>query len=270
MTGRRFRCRILGRLGKQVPQLLILLILEENFGLTKKWTCRVFPNRAPWGCIRFGDLGDVKWGPNRKTLMLICKTDFEQENQPFADWPATSSSWSFAIMKNATTNVGSGRILILTILRLYSQLLLYRTGLGLRFRVRYIRNPVHIRIPDCTKHTVSCFCGTEIFGPVCANSGIAESGIRAIDCFGRSYHNFHTLQKVFQKMKNRQSFWISKHFLTHRRQALNIISGISSDKTSRPFLIPWINFENLYLYCRSCWYELSLDMGLEFSQNLPK
>ena len=29
---------------------------------------------------------------------------------------------------------------------------------------------------------MSCFCGTEILGPVCANSGIAESGIRVIDC----------------------------------------------------------------------------------------
>ena len=48
--------------------------------------------------------------------------------------------------------------------------------LGLRFRVRYIR------ISDCTKDTVSCFCGTEILGPVCANSGTTESGIRVIDC----------------------------------------------------------------------------------------
>ena len=44
--------------------------------------------------------------------------------------------------------------------------------LGLRFRVRYIR------IPECTKHTVSCF----FLGPVCANSGITESRIRVIDC----------------------------------------------------------------------------------------
>ena len=60
--------------------------------------------------------------------------------------------------------------------------------LGQRFRVRYTRNPVYpneiryIPIPDCTKYTVSCFCGTEILGPVCGNSGITESGIRMIDC----------------------------------------------------------------------------------------
>ena len=31
-------------------------------------------------------------------------------------------------------------------------------GLGLRFRVRYIRNPVYPNTRLCTKHTVSCFC----------------------------------------------------------------------------------------------------------------
>ena len=50
-------------------------------------------------------------------------------------------------------------------------------GLGLRFRVRYIKNPVYPNTKDCTKHTVNCFCGTEILGPVCANSGIAESPV---------------------------------------------------------------------------------------------
>ena len=62
------------------------------------------------------------------------------------------------------------------------------TGLGLGvgtkiLRIRYIRNPVYPNTRLCTKHTVSCFCGTEILGPVCANYGIiTESGIRAIDC----------------------------------------------------------------------------------------
>ena len=31
-------------------------------------------------------------------------------------------------------------------------------GLGLRFRVRYTRNPVYPNTGLCTKHTVSCFC----------------------------------------------------------------------------------------------------------------
>ena len=36
--------------------------------------------------------------------------------------------------------------------------LLYRTGVGtIRFRVRYIRNPVYPNTEDCTKHDVSCF-----------------------------------------------------------------------------------------------------------------
>ena len=51
-------------------------------------------------------------------------------------------------------------------------------GLGLRFRVRYIR------ITRLYKTYCELFlCGTEILGPLCANSGIVtESGIRLIDC----------------------------------------------------------------------------------------
>ena len=66
---------------------------------------------------------------------------------------------------------------------MYSQLIFYRTGVGpLRFRVRYIRNPVY---PNTRLYKTYCelFQGDlEILGPVCANSGIAESGIRLIDC----------------------------------------------------------------------------------------
>ena len=43
---------------------------------------------------------------------------------------------------------------------------------------------------------MSCFCGTEILGPVCANSGISESGIRAIDCIFRMHFD-QTTKKLY-------------------------------------------------------------------------
>ena len=56
------------------------------------------------------------------------------------------------------------------------------TGLGLGgteiSKVRYIRNPVYIRITGLYKTYCELFLrGTEILGPVCANSGIAESPV---------------------------------------------------------------------------------------------
>ena len=43
-------------------------------------------------------------------------------------------------------------------------------GLGLRFRVRYMRNPVYPNSRLCTKHTVSCFCAGLKF----SGSGMCE------------------------------------------------------------------------------------------------
>ena len=54
--------------------------------------------------------------------------------------------------------------------------------LGPRFRVRYIRNPVYPNTRLYKTHCELFLCGTEILGLMCANSGIAESGIRLIDC----------------------------------------------------------------------------------------
>ena len=70
---------------------------------------------------------------------------------------------------------------------LYSQLLLpdhtgpriSRWDKDLESGIEEVR---YIRVPDCTKHTVNCFCGTEILGPECVNSGVTESDIRIIDC----------------------------------------------------------------------------------------
>ena len=65
----------------------------------------------------------------------------------------------------------------------YSQLLLYRTGVGTK-----IWSPVYKKSGISEYQTVyKTYCelflrGTEILGPVCANSGMTESGIRAIDC----------------------------------------------------------------------------------------
>ena len=67
---------------------------------------------------------------------------------------------------------------------MYSQLLLYRTGwVGLRFRVRYIRNLVYPNIRLCTKHTVSrCCAGLKFSVRYSRDRYNRESGIRAIDC----------------------------------------------------------------------------------------
>ena len=43
-----------------------------------------------------------------------------------------------------------------------SQLLLYRTGVGTKISSPVWKEIRDIRIPDCTKHTGSCFCGAEI------------------------------------------------------------------------------------------------------------
>ena len=71
----------------------------------------------------------------------------------------------------------------------YSQLLLYRTGVGgLRFRVRYIRNPVYPNTRLCTKHTVKLFLRAGLWNSRSVRYvrefryNNRESGIRLIDC----------------------------------------------------------------------------------------
>ena len=68
---------------------------------------------------------------------------------------------------------------------LYSQLLLYRTGVG----TEILRNPVYLRIPDYVQNILWAVSArdSEILGLRCVRIPVwSESGIRLIDCIYQS------------------------------------------------------------------------------------
>ena len=70
---------------------------------------------------------------------------------------------------------------------------------GLRFRVRYIRNPVYPNTENCTKHILWAVSARDwnSRGPVCANSGIRRIDCRFIQVSGYSGTCLHTKKRCY-------------------------------------------------------------------------